>query len=240
MVRFYERTAREAAKRKMLVDFHGAYKPVGMNRRYPNVITSEGVKGLENSKWSKDITPGHDLMLPFTRMVAGPMDFTPGAMINASERDFQINFMRPMSQGTRCHQLAMYVVYESPLQMLADNPSNYLREPVAMEFLASVPTVWNETIAIDGKIGEFAVVARQALNGDWYIGAMAGAAGRELAVDLSFLDAANYEAHIFEDGANADRMASDFRKSVRAVKKGDKLTVKMIAGGGFAARLVRK
>ena len=240
IVQFYERTAQAAAKRKMLVDFHGAYKPTGMKRKYPNVITSEGVKGLENSKWSKDITPEHDLMLPFTRMVAGPMDFTPGAMINASERDFQINFTRPMSQGTRCHQLAMYVVYESPLQMLADSPSNYLREPQSMEFLAAVPTVWNETIAIDGKIGEYALLARQALNGDWYIGAMTAAAPRELTVDLSFLGSGDYEAHIYEDGANAERMASDFRKSTRAVRKGDKLNIKMAAGGGFAARLIKK
>ena len=240
IVRFYERTAREAAKRKMLVDFHGAYKPTGMNRKFPNVITSEGVKGLENNKWSKDITPEHALLLPFTRMVAGPMDFTPGAMLNAGERDFQINFTRPQSQGTRCHQLAMYVVYESPLQMLADSPSNYLREPEAMEFLAGVPTVWNESVPIDGKIGEYLVMARQALNGDWYIGAMTGAAGREVSIDLSFLDTTVYEARIYEDGANADRMAGDFKKSVRAVKKGDKLNIKMAAGGGFAARLIKK
>lgn len=239
MVDFYERTAREAAKRKLMVDFHGAYKPTGMKRKYPNVMTSEGVRGLENSKWIKDITPEHDLTLPFTRMVAGPMDFTPGAMLNANEKDFVTNFNRPMSQGTRCHQLGMYVIYESPLQMLADSPSNYLREPETMEFLSAVPAVWNETRVIDGAIGEYAVMARQSLNGDWYIGGMTKAA-REITVDLSFLDNSTYDAQIYQDGINADRIASDYQKITKTLKKTNKLQVKMAAGGGFAARLVRK
>lgn len=240
VVNFYEKVARETAKRKMLVDFHGAYKPTGLKRKYPNVISSEGVKGLENSKWSKDVTPEHDVTLPFIRMVAGPMDFTPGAMLNAGEKDFKIDFNRPMSQGTRCHQLAMYVIYESPLQMLADNPSNYLREPEAMEFLSIVPTVWNETIAIDGKVGEYAVMARQKANGDWFIGAMTNWTARELTIDLSFLSNSNYQAQIFQDGINADRMASDFKKVTQTVKKGDKLTIKMASGGGFVAHLSKK
>jgi alpha-glucosidase len=239
MVSFYERTAREAAKRKLMVDFHGAYKPTGMKRKYPNVMTSEGVRGLENSKWIKDITPEHDLTLPFTRMVAGPMDFTPGAMLNANEKDFVANFNRPMSQGTRCHQLGMYVIYESPLQMLADSPSNYLREPETMEFLSAVPAVWNETKVIDGAIGEYAVMARQSLNGDWYIGAMTKTA-REITVDLSFLDNSNYEAQIYQDGINADRVASDYQKITKTLKKSDKLQIKMAAGGGFATRLTKK
>lgn len=240
MVAFYERVAREAAKRKLLVDFHGAYKPTGMKRKYPNVLTSEGVQGLEHNKWSKDETPEHDLVLPFTRMVAGPMDYTPGAMINAVGKDFQIVFNRPMSQGTRCHQLAMYVVYESPLQMLAESPSNYLREPEAMEFLSAVPTVWNETIVIDGKIGEFAVVARRAFNGEWFIGAMNNSTPRELEIDLSFLTGNSYDARIYQDGMNADRMANDFQKISRVVEKNEKLKIKLAAGGGFAARLIGK
>jgi alpha-glucosidase len=240
MVNFYERTAREAAKRKLLVDFHGAYKPTGMKRKYPNVITSEGVQGLENSKWSKNITPEHDLMLPFTRMVAGPMDFTPGAMLNANPKDFVVNFMRPMSQGTRAHQLAMYVIYESPLQMLADSPSNYLREPVSMEFLSAVPPVWDETKVLDGKIGEYAVIARQAADGDWYVGAMTGSAAHELDVVLDFLDTGNYEAHIYQDGPNVEKFAADLERLVRPAKKGDRMTIKMAAGGGFEARLTRR
>ncbi len=237
MVNFYERTARETAKRKMLVDFHGAYKPTGMNRKFPNVISYEGVKGLENSKWSKDITPEHDLTLPFIRMVAGPMDFTPGAMINAQPLDFQINFGRPMSQGTRCHQLAMYVVYESPLQMLADNPSNYLREPEAMEFLSNVPTVWNETIPIDGKIGEYIVIARQTAKKEWFIGAMNAGAAKEITLDLSFLDGGRYQATIWQDGMNANRFAQDFKKTSQIVKKGDKVKINLANNGGWVTVL---
>ncbi|HKX84460.1 MAG TPA: glycoside hydrolase family 97 catalytic domain-containing protein, partial [Pyrinomonadaceae bacterium] len=240
LVHFYERTAREAAKRKLLVDFHGAYKPTGMKRKYPNVLTSEGVKGLEHNKWSKDITPEHDLTLPFTRMVAGPMDYTPGAMMNASEKEFQIIFNRPMSQGTRSHQLALYVIYESPLQMLADSPSNYLREPEAMRFLSVVPTIWNETIPLEAKIGEYMAVARQASNGDWYIGAINNWNEREFEIELSFLDDGNYEALIFQDGANSARVTSDFRILTNIVKNGDRLKVKMAPGGGFAAHLHRK
>ncbi|HQU84967.1 MAG TPA: glycoside hydrolase family 97 protein [Pyrinomonadaceae bacterium] len=240
MVNFYERTAKEAAKRKMLVDFHGAYKPTGMSRKYPNVISYEGVKGLENSKWSKDITPEHDVTLPFIRMVAGAMDFTPGAMINALPKDFQINFNRPMSQGTRCHQLAMYVVYESPLQMLADNPSNYLRESEAMEFLSKVPSVWNETVPLDGKIGEYVAIARQTEKGEWFVGAMNNSTEREITLDFSFLDGGNYEATVWQDGINSNRFASDFKKYSQTVKKGDKLNVKLGIGGGWVARLVKK
>jgi alpha-glucosidase len=240
IVNFYERVAREAARRKMLVDFHGSYKPTGMERKYPNVITREGVKGLENSKWSKDVTPEHDVTLPFIRMVAGPMDFTPGAMLNGSEKDFKIDFNRPMSQGTRAHQLAMYVIYESPLQMLADNPSNYLREPEAMEFLASVPAVWEESVPLDGRVGEFVVVARKDSNGDWYVGGMTNGTPRETSVDLSFLGGGAYEAQIIQDGVNADRVASDFKRVLRTVKKGERMTFRMAAGGGFVAVLRKR
>ena len=240
IVNYYERVAREAARRKLLVDFHGAYKPTGMKRKYPNLITSEGVQGLEHNKWSRDVTPEHDLMLPFTRMIAGPMDYTPGAMINANGRDFQIVFNRPMSQGTRCHQLAMYVIYESPLQMLADSPSNYLREPEVMEFLSAIPTVWDETVVIDGKIGEYAVMARRTSGGEWYIGAMNNSTPRELEIDLSFLNLDSYEARIYQDGINADRMAGDFQRIARTVAKKEKLKITLAAGGGFVARLTGK
>ncbi len=155
MVDFYYKVAAEAAKRRMLVDFHGAYKPTGMYRTFPNVITSEGVMGLEHNKWSRDITPEHDVTLPFTRMFAGPMDYTPGAMLNGGMKSFQIHYNRPMSQGTRCHQLAMYVVYESPLQMLADSPTNYRREPACLAFLSKVPTVWDETRVLEAKVADY-------------------------------------------------------------------------------------
>lgn len=236
MVNYYERVVVEAAKRHLLVDFHGAYKPTGLRRAYPNVLTREGVKGLEHSKWSDEITPKHDVTLPFTRMFAGPMDFTPGAMINATKVDFRPIFNRPMSQGTRCHQLAMYVVYESPLQMLCDSPSNYEREADAMEFLSVVPTTWDRTKVLNAKIGEYVTVARQKGN-DWYIGAMTDWTPRDSEISLDFLDAGKYEITIYADGINADRYASDYTKTTKQVSKADAVTLHLAAGGGWAARM---
>ncbi|WP_408003156.1 glycoside hydrolase family 97 protein [Pyrinomonas methylaliphatogenes] len=240
MINFYERVAREAARRRMLVDFHGACKPTGLERKYPNVITREGVMGLEHNKWSKEVTPEHNLMLPFTRMVAGPMDYTPGAMINANERDFQPIFARPMSMGTRCHQLAMYVVYESPLQMLADSPSNYLREPDAMEFLARVPTVWDETVVLQAKVGDYIAVARRSASGEWYVGAMTDWTPRDLALDFSFLDQGEYQIDIWQDGVNADRIGNDYKRLSRRIRRGDRLVIHLAPGGGWVARIYKE
>jgi alpha-glucosidase len=198
MVNYYYRVAAEAAKRHFLVDFHGAYKPTGLYRTFPNVLTSEGVKGLENSKWSKDVTPEHDVILPFTRMAAGPMDFTPGAMINGGMKNFQINYSQPMSQGTRCHQLGMYVVYESPLQMLSDAPTNYLREPECLAFLSLVPATWDETRVLDAKLADYVFVARRK-GTTWYLGAMTDATPREFTPDLSFLEDRSYDMTICQD-----------------------------------------
>ena len=236
MVEYYERIARAAAERHLLVDFHGAYKPAGLDRRFPNVLTREGVKGLENNKWSEDVTPEHDVTLPFIRMVAGPMDYTPGAMVNAQKDNFRDVFYRPMSQGTRCHQLAMFVVYDSPLQMLADSPSQYLREPEAMEFLGPVPSVWDRTIGLDARVGDYVVVARRS-GEDWYVGAMTDWDQRELDVDLGFLPAGEYRMEVWRDGVNADRYASDFARESRTVSRGDRLKIRMAPGGGWAARL---
>ena len=161
LINYYHRVSRETAKRKMLVDFHGDQKPATMTRTWPNLISTEGVRGMEWSKWSAETEPKHNVTLPFTRMFLGPMDYTPGAMINAQKDAFRSIMTRPMSQGTRCHQLAMYVVFESPLQMLADSPSNYLREPEAMEFLSAVPTVWDDTKVLNAKIADYVVVARR-------------------------------------------------------------------------------
>jgi len=236
VVNFYWRCAREAAARHLVVDFHGAHKPAGLNRAWPNVLTFEGVRGLEWNKWSSDITPEHTTTLPFTRMLAGPMDFTPGAMVNAQPRDFRIVNDRPMSQGTRAHQLAMYVVYESPLQMLADSPSEYLREPESMEFLAAVPTVWDETRALDGRVGDYVMVARRR-GGDWYVGAMGDGEPRTLALDLSFLGDGAWTMDAWADGPNADRIGTDLRRETRPVTRGERVEVKMAPGGGFAARI---
>jgi len=234
MVNFYERTVKAAAKRRLLVDFHGAYKPTGLRRAYPNLITREGVRGLEWNKWSAHITPTHDVTLPFIRMVAGPMDYTPGAMLNATKDDFRGVFSTPMSQGTRCHQLAMYVVYESPLQMLADSPTHYSEQPECMEFLAAVPTVWDEIRVLNAKVGEYLTVARR--RGDtWYIGSMTNWTSRDFEIDLTFLSAGTYTMTAWADGVNADRYASDFTKRSTTLTNRDKTVIHLAPGGGWAA-----
>ncbi len=239
MVNFYEKIARECAQREMLVDFHGAYKPVGLERMYPNVISFEGVKGLENAKWSELPDPELNVTLPFIRMVAGPMDFTPGAMINATKENFRDVFNAPMAPGTRCHQLAMYVVFESPLQMLADNPSNYYREPEAMEFLKEVPVVWDETRVLEGKVGDYILVARRS-GDDWYIGAMTDWSPRTLELDLNFLVEGNYSMQFWKDGINADKQASDFKQETAKVTSASRIKIELAPGGGWAAIVTKK
>ncbi|MFH1195707.1 MAG: glycoside hydrolase family 97 protein [bacterium] len=239
IVNYYWKTTREAAKYKMLVDFHGAYKPCGINRAYPNFLTSEGVKGLENDKWSLDVTPEHCVTLPFIRMFAGPMDFTPGAMNNVQIGSFKPMFAQPTSMGTRCQQLAMYVIYDSPLQMLADHPTNYYREPECMEFLSKVPSVWEETKVLDAKIADYILVARK--SGDvWYIGAMTDADARKLTVDFTFLGDESYTAEIWQDGINADRNGNDFKMISQEVNKNTKMEISLAPGGGWAARVTPK
>jgi len=236
MVNYYWRVSKAAAERQMLVDFHGAYKPCGLERTYPNMLTREGVKGLEHDKWSADITPDHDCTLPFIRMFAGPMDYTPGAMSNAEEINFHPSFTRPMSQGTRCHQLGLYVVFESPLQMLADAASAYYREKGCMEFLSVVPSVWDETRPLAGKVGDYVAVARQK-GSNWFIGALTDWTPRELTVKLDFLPTGNYTLTEFVDGINADQYSEDYARKERTVKSGDSITIKMAPGGGYAAIL---
>ncbi len=238
MVNFYEKIARECASRKMLVDYHGAYKPAGLERKYPNVISFEGVKGLENAKWSDLPDPELNVTLPFIRMVAGPMDYTPGAMINATKENFRDVFTAPMAPGTRCHQLAMYVVYESPLQMLADNPSNYYREPEAMEFLKKVPSVWDETHVLDAKVGEYILVARR--SGDmWFVGGMTDWSPRKLKLDLSFLSNGSYTMQVWKDGVNADKQASDFNYEEVNVTPKSVTPVELAPGGGWSAIITK-
>lgn len=236
LINFYHTLARETAKRHMLLDFHGAQRTATMTRTWPNLISTEGVKGMENAKWSKDIDALHNVTLPFTRMFLGPMDYTPGAMINATRKTFAAIFDRPMSLGTRCHQLAMYVVFESPLQMLSDSPSNYLREPEAMEFLGPVPSVWDETRVLDAKMAEYVVVARRS-GREWYIGAMTNWTAREVQIDLSFLPDGAFRMEAYQDGANANRMAGDYKVVKNQVGRNTKLTLRLAEGGGWAARI---
>jgi len=227
--------AQKAAAHKLLIDLHGMYKPDGLQRTYPNVINFEGVKGLENAKWTPDDdVPRYDVSIPFIRMVAGPMDYTPGALRNASKSSFRAIHSAPMSMGTRCHQLAMYVVFEAPLQMLADNPTAYYKEAESTQFIAQIPTVFDQTVALQGAVGEYVAIARR--KGDtWYIGALTNWQARELPLSFSFLEAGTYSAEIFKDGVNADKQATDYKREVGTVTASDSLTMPLQSGGGWAA-----
>ncbi|MFD2162223.1 glycoside hydrolase family 97 protein [Paradesertivirga mongoliensis] len=242
MVLFYEKVAREAAKRKMLVDFHGAYKPTGWSRTFPNVITSEGVYGAENTKWDKtqEIDSDHNVTLPFIRMVAGPMDYTPGAMLNAQKKSWAPINDKPMSIGTRCHELAKFVVFESPLQMLADNPVHYEKEKEAMGFLKAVPVEWEVTLPLEAKKGEYVVMARKGRNGEWYIGAMTDEAARNFNLNLSFLEPGQYTLQYWKDGINAALDAQDFKTGTIEVTSQSTIKAELETAGGWVARIIKK
>ena len=238
MVDYYHRIAKVAAEHKILVNYHGAYKPSGLHRKYPNVINRESVRGLEYNKFSKPYgtTPEYAVTIPFIRMAAGPMDYTPGAMTNAQKANFGVFFERPMSQGTRCQQLAMYVVFEAPLQMLSDAPTAYLAEPVILDYLKDVPTIWDETVALDGKVGDFVVIARKS-GETWYVAGMTDWDPRTLEVTFPFLGSGKYKAEIFQDGVNADRIGSDYTKLEKTMDSGSKLKLNLAPGGGFVIKL---
>ncbi|HOF22376.1 MAG TPA: glycoside hydrolase family 97 catalytic domain-containing protein, partial [Bacteroidales bacterium] len=213
-----------------------SYKPDGMIRTWPNALTREGVMGLENNKWSSDITPSHELTIPFIRMVAGPMDFTPGAMINMGQSEFHPLFNRPSSQGTRAHQMALYVLYESPMQMLCDSPVNYMREQECTDFIVKIPVVWDDLLVLDAKITEYLLLARRSGN-DWFAGAITDWTARDLELDLSFLPEGEYRMEIFCDGINADRHAQDYRHLTKTVRQGEKLKINLVSGGGWLAKI---
>ena len=234
MVDFYTRAARTAAKYHQFVDFHGAYKPCGLNRTFPNVLNYEGVHGLEQMKWSKVGTDQltYDVTFPYIRMAAGPVDYTQGAMRNYNYRWYKPCYVDPVSQGTRCHQLGMYVVFESPFNMLCDSPQHYENEKECTEFIAKIPTVFDETIALDGKVGEYVVIARRC--GDkWYLGGIVGQRAKTVTLDLGFLGEGDWKMELFKDGTNVRRHAEDYKRV--AMDAGKTLTVEMAPGGGFAA-----
>lgn len=235
MVNFYEDIARECCERHLLVDYHGAYKPAGLQRKYPNAMTYEGVYGMEHDKCSYDISPDHDLKLPFTRMVAGPMDYTPGAVNNATREDFAIRWNHPMSQGTRSHQAALFVVFESPLTMLCDSPSNYYKVPDYTSFISAIPTVWDKTVCQEAQAGEYVVLSRKTLDGRWYSAALNNWTGRELLLDTSFLESGEWKVTIHRDGVNANVWAEDYVIESKTIKAGDTLPIVMANGGGWVA-----
>jgi alpha-glucosidase len=239
MVDFYRRAAEMAAKYHQFVDFHGAYKPCGLNRTYPNVLNYEGVHGQEQMKWSKVGTDQltYDVTFPYIRMAAGPVDYTQGAMRNYNYRWYKPCYVDPVSQGTRCHQLGMYVIFESPFNMLCDAPQYYEQNKECTEFIAKIPTVWDETLAIDGKVGEYIVMARR--HGDkWYVGGIAGQKARTVTLDLDFLGEGDWKVELFKDGINVQRHAEDYQR-IHGQAEGT-MTVEMAPGGGFAAIFIKE
>ena len=235
MTAFNYRAAEMAAKYKLILDLHGTHKPAGLNRTYPNVLNFEGVNGLEQMKWEKSKTSQveYDVMIPFIRQVSGPMDYTQGAMRNVNSKGYYPSYYEPMSQGTRCRQLALYMILESPFNMLCDTPSNYEREKECTEFISTIPTVWDESIVLDGKMGDYIITARR--KGDtWYIGGLTDWNERDLEVDLSFLGEKAYSGKLFKDGVNASRIGRDYKSESIQAKKGDKIKIHLASGGGFA------
>jgi alpha-glucosidase len=235
MVEFYHRVLKTAAEHHLLVDLHGAYKPTGLVRTYPNYLTQEGVMGAEYNKWSARVTATHNVTLPFTRMLLGPMDYTPGAFRNATPADFKIQFVGPEVMTTRAQQLAMYVVYESPFACVSDSPGAY-RNQTGADFLKAVPSSWDETRVLGGDIGEYVVVARRR-GREWYVGAMTNERGREVEVPLSFLGGGDYRLTLYADGARP----VDVVTTVEEVKNGrlkgaGVVRLKLAPSGGSAMR----
>ncbi len=238
MVDFIYKASETAARYDLLLDFHGMYKPTGLQRTYPNVLNLEGVNGLEQLKWSPDTLDmvTYDVTIPFIRMVAGPMDYTQGAMRNASKGNYRPIYSEPMSQGTRCRQLALYVVFESPINMLCDSPTEYMKEPESLDFIANIPTVWDESVALNGEVAKYVTIARRSGN-DWYIGGITNWEARDITLDLSFLPKKNYKTTIFKDGKNAHRKGTDYDRKEINVTSSDNLTIHLAPGGGFVIEL---
>lgn len=241
MVNFHARAAETAARYGLMLDFHGTYKPTGLSRRWPNVVNYEGVHGLEQMKWRPNecdqVT--YDVTVPFIRMAAGPMDYTQGAMRNASKSNYRPVYNEPMSQGTRCRQLAEYVVFDSPLNMLCDSPSNYIAEVECTEFIAACPETWDESLGVNGEIGKYITIARR--SGDaWYVGALTNWDERDITLDLSFLGEGEWSLDIFQDGPNAEKAARDYVHTTATVPADRKITAHLAPGGGWAAKITRK
>ncbi|GAA4318782.1 glycoside hydrolase family 97 protein [Mucilaginibacter gynuensis] len=237
MVNYYTRVAKEAAKHHILVDFHGAFKPAGLEVAYPNVLSYEGVVGMEQNIGGGFATPNNNVFLPFLRNTVGPMDYTPGAMRSGHPKDYRANWHNVMSVGTRAHQLALYVVFTSGFQMLADNPFNYNKEPEATEFITSVPVTWDDTKVLDASVGEYIAVAKR--KGEkWFVGAMTNNKKRDITINTDFLKkGVTYKITLIKDGVNADFQAMDFKKIVKEIKSGEAVTISMVEDGGYVARI---
>ena len=234
------RIADATARHNLMLDLHGFYKPTGLNRTYPNVVNFESVFGMEEMKWSPTSVdmPEYDVTFPYIRMMCGPVDFTPGAMRNASKKDWKAVYYNPESQGTRAHQVANYIVQDSPFTMLADSPSNYLDNQECTDFITAIPTVFDETSIMDGKMGEYIVTLRKKDN-SWFIGGQTDWNPREYTVDFAFLPSGkDFKVTILKDGVNATKQAQDYELETLTVNSGTKKTIHMAPGGGFAIRLI--
>jgi alpha-glucosidase len=238
-VNFYERVAKACAQHHIMIMYHGAYAPKGFNRTYPNAITREGVLGSEYNIWSDKVSPHHDVTLPFTRMLAGSFDYEPGFLNNATKAGFRKIEGMPMSNGTRCHQLAMFVVYDSPIQIFSGNPSQGYLQPDFMNLLGSIPTGWDETIVPNAKVGEYIITARKK-NNDWFVGGLTDWTERDFQLKLDFLPQGNYTATFCKDGINADKYAADYNISTIEVNNQTVVPVHLAPGGGFLLKLKKK
>jgi len=236
MVNFYHRIAKACADHKISVMFHGAFPPKGFNRTWPNAITQEGVLGAEWNIWSELATPEHNVAIAYTRMLAGPLDYEPGLLLNAQKDQFRPIGKNPMSIGTRCHQLAMFLVYDSPLQIFSGNISQGLKEPAFMELLGSIPTTWDETKILEGKVGEYIITARRK-GKHWYIAALNNSIPRDIILHFDFLSSGNFKTTICRDGMNAHNYGADYELLEKALGKASVETIHLAPGGGFLMRL---
>jgi alpha-glucosidase len=235
MVNFYRRVAKNAAEHHLMIDFHGAYKPDGIGRTWPNVITREGVLGLEYNKWSARVTPDHNVMLAFTRMLAGPMDYTPGGFRNATREEFEPRNLKPMVMGTRAHQTALFVVFESPFMMVSDYPGAYEGQQ-ELPFLSAVPASWDETRVLNAKVGDYITIARRH-GKDWYVGSIAGSHGAQLDIPLEFLGAGEFKAETYSDAPDAGVHPTKTVVEQKSVNKATTLKAVLVSGGGQAIRI---
>ena len=239
MVQFYHDVAEEAAKRKMVIDFHGAYKPTGLRRAYPNVLTREALIEFEYNGGSDHVNPDHDNFLPYIRMVTGPMDYIPYTTHNAQKKNFRPVGDMPMGQGTRAHSMALFVILESPMQMLPDSPSDYYQERECTEFISKIPVEWDDIKVLDAKIGDYTVIARK--NDDnWYVGAITDWDPREFEINFDFLSEGNYELEYIEDGINADERAIDYKRKTGNITNKENMKIQLAPGGGWIARINKK
>ncbi len=239
MISFFEKVAAETAKRQLFVDFHGCPKPAGLNRRFPNVLTMEGAMVQEYYKFGDKLSPEHELFIPFIRGLAGPLDYEPGNMKNETRENYKPMNNKPSSLGTRIHQMAMFLVYESPYAKMGGNPADYLKEPEFTQFCVDIPTVWDDTKVIDSKLGDYVILLREAANGDIYIGAMNDWTPRDFTVNCSFLKDGKYELEIYKDGVNADRYASDYKHEIMEISNASKIKIQLAPGGGWVGKIKR-